>query len=231
MIEDNPNEVDKYYLESYLKVHSYGVLGFANSYMHKRLERNSNKYYQNTLEIGSGNFEHYKFISHEYGSLFALDIREPELSLKQKFLQDNSKNKFILGDALKLPFEDDYFDRVYATCLVVHIADVRALINEWIRVIKPDGQIDFVIPCDPGLLLRIFRKFVSVPTARKMGVSESLYEFVNNEEHISSFSRTIKLVKFATPKNRKLKIRYYPFNFLRSWNFNAFAIVSICDRK
>jgi len=230
MIEDNQNEVDNYYLESYVKVHSYGALGFANNYMHKKLEKYSGKFYQNTLEIGSGNFEHYNFIRHRYENLFAVDIREPETGLKQRFLDDNLNNKFVLGDAVKLPFENNFFDRVYATCLIVHIADVRSLIKEWMRVTKPDGQIDFVIPCDPGLLLRIFRRFVSIPTAKKMGVSKSLCELVNNEEHVSSFNRTLKLVKAATPYDKKLRIQYYPFNFLRSWNLNAFAVVTIISR-
>lgn len=230
MIENNQNEIDKYYLESYLKVHSHGTLGFANKYMHKQLEKNSKDFYKNTLEIGSGNFEHYRFISHKYENLFALDIRDPEAILKRKFLTDNINNRFIQGDAMNLPFENNFFDRVYATCLIVHIADTRTLVKEWMRVVKPNGQIDFVIPCDPGLLLRLFRKFVSIPTAKKMGVEKSLCELVNSEEHISSFSRTLKLVRATVPSDKKLKVRYYPFSFLKSWNFNAFAIVSITSR-
>jgi hypothetical protein len=113
----------------------------------------------------------------------------------------------------------------------VHLADVKKAITEWQRVTKISGVIDFVVPCDPGIFLRLFRRLISIPHAKKYQVSRDLYERVNAYEHVSSFHRTVRIIQSEVEPGRKLKIRYFPFPFLKSWNFNAFAIVSICGKN
>jgi tRNA G10 N-methylase Trm11 len=99
------------------------------------------------------------------------------------------------------------------------------------RVTKKNGVINFVIPCDPGFLLRIFRRMVSIPNARKFGVSQETYEKINAYEHVSSFQRTLTIIRGEIEFDRELKVRYFPFPFIKSWNLNAFAIVSIQGKK
>ena len=221
------DEIDHYYENYYAKVHSSGTLGFANKIMHSRLERKRNKSFPKVLELGCGNFEHFPFVKHNYLSYLATDIRVPSNLLIKKFQEYGAENTFKVENATNLSFMEHTFDRVLAGCLIVHLTDIGKALSEWQRVTKSDGVIDFVIPCDPGILLRVFRRLVSVPHARKFGVKREIYEAVNAYEHVSSFPRTWKIIQSQIEPNRQVKIRYFPFPFLKSWNFNAFAIVSI----
>jgi ubiquinone/menaquinone biosynthesis C-methylase UbiE len=221
------DEVDDYYKKYYAKVHSNGSLGFAHKIMHSKLELNRKSAFQKVLELGCGNFEHYSFISHDYDFYTATDLRNPPKSYVEKFLRSHQGNSFQIANATDLPFPQNSFDRVVVGCLIVHLVDVKQAIHEWQRVTKKDGVIDFVIPCDPGILSRIFRRLVSVPNARKYGVSRETYQKINAYEHVSLFPRTWTILQSEIEPNRKMKIRYFPFPFLRSWNLNAFAVISI----
>lgn len=48
-------------------------------------------------------------------------------------------NKFVLGDAHKLPFEDNSFDVITAMEVIEHISDPVKFITEIKRVLKPNG--------------------------------------------------------------------------------------------
>lgn len=221
------DEVDQYYKEFYARIHSSGSLGFANRVLHKKLEFQRNGRYEKVLELGCGNFEHIPFVSHEYIAYVATDIRIPPKELQEQYFESNSGNSFQIEDATQLSFEDRTFDRVLAGCLMVHLVDVKKAITEWQRVAKIDGVIDFVIPCDPGFLLRLFRRLISVPNAKKYSVSKEVYELVNAYEHISSFPRTLRIIESSIEPGRNLRVKYFPFRFVKSWNLNAFAIISV----
>jgi ubiquinone/menaquinone biosynthesis C-methylase UbiE len=225
------DEIDQYYEKYYAKVHSNGALGFANKIMHSRLEKKRGKSFPKVLELGCGNFEHFPFIKHSYLSYLATDIRAPSNLLIEKFQESGANNSFKVENATDLNFMEHTFDRVLAGCLILHLVDVGKALREWQRVTKADGVIDFVIPCDPGIILRIFRRLVSIPHARKFGVTRETYEAVNAYDHVSSFPRTWRIIQCQIEPNRRLEIRYFPFPFLKSWNFNAFAIVSIYGIK
>jgi ubiquinone/menaquinone biosynthesis C-methylase UbiE len=225
------DEIDRYYEKYYAKVHSSGSLGIANKVMHSQIERKRHKSYPDVLELGCGNFEHFPFVKHSYITYVATDIRVPPNQIIEKFQEFGANNSFKMENATDLSFVDHTFDRVLAGCLIVHLVDIGKALREWQRVAKSDGVIDFVIPCDPGILLRIFRRMVSIPHARKFGVTREIYEAVNAYEHVSSFPRTWKIIQGQIEPERHVKIRYFPFPFLKSWNFNAFAIVSIYGLK
>lgn len=225
------DEVDEYYNKFYAKVHSSGSLGFANKIVHSKLELHRSRFFRDVLELGCGNFEHHPFVNHKYDSYTATDLRFPPQSQVQKFLKIHKGNSFQIADATNLPFPRHTFDRVVVGCLIVHLVDIKQVAHEWQRVTKVDGIIDFVIPCDPGILSRVFRRVISVPSARKYGVTKETYQKINAYEHVSLFPRTWTILKGEIEPDREMKIRYFPFPFLKSWNLNAFAIVSIQAKK
>lgn len=49
-----------------------------------------------------------------------------------------------VGDARQLPFDDNTFDIVYSSHCIEHIPwqQLEATISEWVRVLKPGGQIE-----------------------------------------------------------------------------------------
>lgn len=52
----------------------------------------------------------------------------------------------LQGDATQLPFATDTFDYVVNSHLLEHLRDTRAVICEWLRVVKPGGHVCCIIP-------------------------------------------------------------------------------------
>ena len=86
-----------------------------------------------------------------------------------------------IGDASKrLPFASDSFDLVYASHVLEHIPwyQVPSVIKEWVRIIKPGGSIEILLP--NGLL--IAQTFVN----SELGISNDIGEdgwYKFNERH------------------------------------------------
>ncbi|WP_299926451.1 methyltransferase domain-containing protein [uncultured Nocardioides sp.] len=223
--------VDDYYERHYASVHGAGCLGGAASVMHKRLEHGrGHRDFPLTLEVGAGRFEHYPFVTHARKRYIATDIRVPtENPVYQSVLAGSGPAdlEFRRSDAMSLDLDDESVDRVVATCLLIHLPDPFGAIHEWQRVCRPDGVIDMLVPCDPGLLARAFRRGVSQRVARKHGVPAKDYVLVNAIEHLNPFNRVLTLVRAAVEPRRRLTVDYFPFAKVPSWNMNAFAIMRI----
>jgi phosphatidylethanolamine/phosphatidyl-N-methylethanolamine N-methyltransferase len=223
--------VDSYYDQHYTKVHGSGQLLKAASVMHNHLERRrKHSFHGVTLELGAGSFQHYPYVLHARNKYIATDIRIPEQSPLLKELRSGTGPRdleFRQMDATQLDLPTHSVDRVVASCLIMHLPDPLGAVMEWQRVCRPDGVIDFLVPCDPGYALRMFRRLVSESTAKRLGVTADEYRLVNAIEHISAFPRVLTLARAALEPNRLMHVEYFPLRFLRSWNLNAFAIVSI----
>ena len=50
------------------------------------------------------------------------------------------------GDALRLPFPDDTFDRIIASEVLEHVADDQVALDEILRVLKPGGTVAATVP-------------------------------------------------------------------------------------
>ena len=50
------------------------------------------------------------------------------------------------GDALRLPFPDDTFDRIIASEVLEHVPDDQAALDELFRVLKPGGTLAVTVP-------------------------------------------------------------------------------------
>ena len=225
--------VDAYYREDYSEVHASGGLAQANGWMHQALEHPvRGQTFPRTLELGAGNGQHLRHVSHEFSEYVATDIRHPSTTaLYSEFSGRFPERSLVIrkADCLELPFDDGFADRVVAGCLLMHLADPLAALLEWQRVCSDLGRIDFVVPCDPGLFLRVSRRFVSETAARQQGRLEE-YRMVNALDHVSAFPRVHRIARAAIRPNRRLTVKYYPFR-IPSWNTNLFAIFSIVPRS
>lgn len=74
------------------------------------------------------------------GRVVALDSSVRMLDVARKRIED-PRVEFMEGDVTKLPFEDDTFDVVCCTWVVEILDDPRRGIEEFIRVIKPEGVV------------------------------------------------------------------------------------------
>lgn len=212
--------VEGYYEKSYATVHGQSKLRLADKMFHKELERYSapDLNFDNVLEIGSGNYEHIPFIKHAYQTYTCVDIREPTRQIPES----SGKITFVKSDAANLPFPDSSFDRVLSTCLLMHLNDPVEALEEWTRVLRVGGVLEFMVPCEPGVALTAFQRFFSERNAEKYGVSRKTYRLINAYDHVSSFPRLKTL--FESSFRGDTKISYFPFNWLPNYNFNAFAV-------
>lgn len=232
--DESESLVNNYYEKHYENVHGSGVMGRAALLQQRELEKHrKGQVFPVTLELGSGNFQHYPHVLHERSRYIASDIRVPngsQLYQDIKAGRGPEELEFLESDACNIPLLTGSVDRVVATCLLLHLDDPVKAIIEWQRVCKSSGVIDFLIPCEPGLALRFFRVLVSERTAMRNGVSREQFRVVNALDHKSSLPRALALAKLALSPGRKMKVRYYPFRFLRSWNMNFFVVVSLEPR-
>ncbi len=199
-----------------------GILSKLWKYPHRVMEReftdNSGK---DILEIGVGEGEHIQFVQPSYRKYVALDIDEVRL---QKISEMGIKSLEVMqGNAEKLDFDDATFDRVIATCLLVHLLEPEKALQEWHRVLKPGGSATIYVPCEPGLLLKLFRKFITKPKARKLGFDG--YDLFIARDHLTSADRVVILTNHVFGDSNT-KISYFPFG-VRSWYLNLFMVIRI----
>lgn len=69
-----------------------------------------------------------------------------EISLSLLGEYNLPKDIVIAGAAENLPFDDNSFDFIYSTNVLEHVQDPKLVLKESIRVLKPGGYLQFVIP-------------------------------------------------------------------------------------
>lgn len=92
------------------------------------------------LDLGSGDGRLIGHIKKKRGlkdtDITLVDVSEEMLKIAKDKFKDV---KTVKADANTLPFEDDTFDIVVSTFLLVHIRDIDTLFDEVYRVLKPGG--------------------------------------------------------------------------------------------
>ena len=75
------------------------------------------------------------------GEVHGIDMEESQIGLARSAAEAGSHTNvtFHVGNALSLPFENDFFDAVHAHAVVMHIPDTAGVLAEVQRVLKPGG--------------------------------------------------------------------------------------------
>ncbi|MCG3219631.1 MAG: methyltransferase domain-containing protein [Candidatus Heimdallarchaeota archaeon] len=88
-------------------------------------------------------------------------IVDPSVSMIEKANKKSTKIKTTLGVAEKIPYPDNYFDKVLIYDALHHMQEPITGLKEAIRVLKPDGKL-IIGEIDPrsigGKLLLLFEK-------------------------------------------------------------------------
>jgi tRNA (uracil-5-)-methyltransferase TRM9 len=96
---------------------------------------------EKVLDLGCGNGRWYKVFKEKKVDYFGIDNSEKLIEIaKENF----PEAKFFVGDAMNLPFPDNFFDKVYSIALLHHIPseDFRIkVLKEAKRVLKPEGML------------------------------------------------------------------------------------------
>jgi SAM-dependent methyltransferase len=134
-----------------------------------------------TLEIGAGLGEHLEFEQRHDEEYCAVELRqEMANAIKRRY----PRVQTIVGDCQQtLPLEDASFDRALAIHVLEHLPNLPAAVAELHRVLKPDGKLVAVIPCEGGLAYSLARRISAQRIfERRYKVS---YDWFVRSEHIN----------------------------------------------
>jgi phosphatidylethanolamine/phosphatidyl-N-methylethanolamine N-methyltransferase len=189
--------VSDYYKDYYSCVHGGSTTGRAASLMQKHLETKRSK-------------------SEEFTRVLELGA-----GTMQHFPFVEHKFK------TNVPFDDSSFDRVIATCLLLHLPEPIDALRDWIRILKPGGVADLLIPCEPGLALRSYRKLISRPRANRLGFK--YFDLVNAVDHKNYAASMIQIVNHLDD-SIDVQFSWRPFNRIQSWNLNLQMVAHLTKK-
>ena len=185
----------------------------VDNFNHKVVSKNRQKDFLTTLEIGAGIGEHlnYEDLSiKQKKNYYALEKRENVISILKK---EHPNINAIHGDAeKKLPFEDNYFDRIIAIHVLEHLPNLPTTLKESSRVLKKNGLFQVVIPCEGSIAYSFARKISAERIFKKKYKMD--YNWFIKSEHINKPDEIFEeLSKFFIIKKKFYFPIPIPFEF------------------
>jgi phosphatidylethanolamine/phosphatidyl-N-methylethanolamine N-methyltransferase len=218
--------------QDYNDVYYTGGLGLFERWTHQSLEKGKKVNPQSSiLDIGGGDGQHVPFLSGRFSNYTILDLLDHSQKLNPAINSvDLPKVNFVLGNAEKLPFEDESFDRIILTCILHHVDSPAKVLSECRRVLRNGGELSIYLPDDPGMIYRWIRHFgahkkYSKRTKRPIRDIKYLWA-IEHQNHVLGISTVIR----RTFQGDSIRRRSYPLP-LGSWNFNLFQVFQIVVNK
>ena len=229
MTSSNFGDVGHFYSKYYGLVLRSELVGVAQDRTHRAIEKRWNKHdvFEQVLEVGAGAGDYRKFDSHQYQIYYETDIRFTNVSSNSdsNLMQDLLESNLIreLSGETQLYYKDAMFYRVIATCLLLHLEKLEIALCELRRVTKELGIISILVPCEPGLFLRISRKLMTARKARQLGFQG--YGLFNAQDQINYLTEMDQLIRFVFEKD-KIQVSRLSFRW-PNWNFNLYYVYTI----
>jgi pseudaminic acid biosynthesis-associated methylase len=113
-----------------------GIWGIARSEMNKEFLSAIKKNISNTLEVGSNvGYQLACLQSMGFNNLYGIEIQDYAVEKAKKITKGVN---IIKGSAFDIPFKDGYFDMVFTSGVLIHIApsDINAILDEIYRCSK-----------------------------------------------------------------------------------------------
>ncbi len=135
------------------------------------------------LDAGSGTGERTLAIlkhSQPY-EVIALDASEAMSAVAKSKIHD-PRVRFIQGDVRHLPFADNTFDVVVCTWVIEIMDDPRAVVQEFIRVIKPGGMVIYAFCSLPEGTLGNTLKYVMAKVSKDSSEESPLTHLLPKDE-------------------------------------------------
>ena len=145
-------------LDAKYNTHLYtGLLGYAMRYCQRQLEKFDKKEkYSKVLEVGAGSEPHLNYLKHDYDEYFIAETSDYAL----EFYKGIKNIKVHSYDGKKLPFNDNFFDRIIISHCLEHVMEPEKFLFEMMSKLKKGGVLSISLPTDPGLLWRLGRLFI-----------------------------------------------------------------------
>jgi ubiquinone/menaquinone biosynthesis C-methylase UbiE len=147
------------------------------------------------LEVGAGTGHHLPYVKENFNQYVMTDGSDDMLKIaSQKYAKQLLDKSLVIEkqDATSLSYPDHSFDRLIATHVLEHLPNPVEVLKEWNRVVRPDGVISIVLPCDPGMLWRLGRCLGPRRNAKRAGIA---YDYLQAVEHINSIFNLVVLVR------------------------------------
>jgi SAM-dependent methyltransferase len=158
-----------------------------------------------TLEIGAGLGAHLKHEGDDHQNYHVLEFREEFCREIRKRLPESRVQCGDIHD--RQPWESATFDRIVAIHVLEHLVDLPKALREIGRLLKPDGVLDIVIPCEGGLA-HTFARTISAERlfTRRFGMD---FLPIHLNEHVNSYNEVIGLLRrgFVIEKQRYFPLR------------------------
>lgn len=211
---------DEFFSSTYGELQSESACAWFVAKSHRALERGLGRLplKAKVLEVGGNLGEHLQFVKHSYEEYLVTDIRDTG------FQSDDKRVRFEVADVENLPYPDSSIDRVVLTCVLHHVTDVHRALVSIRRVVRPQGLVSVMLPCDPGLAYRIAKTVGPYRSLRKLG-SEISAQFCHYQQHRNHFPGISAAIKEVFSEDQ-VRTSWWPFP-IRSWNLNLFAILQI----
>ncbi len=135
------------------------------------------------LDAGAGTGERTLAILQQSqpGKVIAFDASEGMLAVARSKIRD-PRVQFMRGDVHHLPFADNTFDVVVSTWVIEIMADPRAVVQEFIRVIKPGGIVMYAFCSLPEGTLGNTFKYVMAKTSKVSSEESPLTHLLPKDE-------------------------------------------------
>ena len=232
MSEESELILEKWYLDFYREKAYTGAMQLYMRWIHRQLEKSKlTKNRARILEIGAGEGQHLIFVIDELKGVeeyFLTDIAMSDISIAKIAKDIHSDFRIVprKEDAQNLSFPDSYFDRVLTSCTLSHLSDADSALREIRRVSKGGGTVSLYVPCDPGMLHRYIRHFISHIKTKKIitGKMQDV-KYIWALEH-KNHCLGIQILIREIFKDDFIIQKRYPFPFF-SWNFNIFSVYQI----
>jgi ubiquinone/menaquinone biosynthesis C-methylase UbiE len=203
-----------------------GLVPFCVRKSHKLVEAKfgENDFFEKVVDIGSGVGYHLEHVKHKYGSYTLADTNEKVIKKLNgmEFPKNISICKLEEGP---LPFQDNEFDRLVSLHVLEHIHHPEIALSEWSRVVKNNGIISILLPCDPGAPWRFGRYVSSRRRAEKTGMVE--YDLFIALEHVNSINNLIAMIRYFFETREE---KFWPFN-IKTTDINLLYAVHIHNIK
>lgn len=216
------DEEKRWLAEGYLRCYYTGWLRFGWGIVHRLMEREftSTLHLTSIIELGSGHGQHFPFVRHGFKSYWMTDIA-PDLLPQQNLDPRVTTGVIDAGDLESIPSES--FDRLIATCLLVHLADPLAALHSWRRIVKPGGWLTIYVPAEPSLANRVIRRWFIWPRARRYGSKDpELIMYLGHKIHYPAMRTFIRQIF----RNDLVRRQRFPLKIL-PWNLSLFEIYQI----
>lgn len=144
-----------------------------------------------TLEIGAGLGGHLAFEDLTRQQYHCLEIR-PEFC--EQLRHNNAIAGVTLGDIQeRTPFEDKSFDRIIAIHVLEHLRNLPVAVAEVARLLRDDGILDVVLPCEGGAAYYLARRISTKRMFEKrFGMS---YDPIIASEHVSTLDEVLETLR------------------------------------